>query len=345
MGIDVERFQALTYAASVYGVEADKLVDSNKDLTQSLADATEKGSEEAKAFRRLGINIYDTNGNIRASGEVWEELIQKLGRMNDATEIARYGNMLMGESYYDLMPIFEDVNGFYREVNGANKENIALNSESVEMVNKVRTSYLGLEAQVEAIKRALTAQSAEDLVQALNRLNDVVQEIGGYLIDSGAGVAIGKMIEYAVAQLELMSTFLDLPGLKSFFNVVSFGLDMMTRGLDTVSKFVDKIASGIGRTKEALLGPWGGSGSNNTTAAKGHAAGTPYFEGGETLVGEYGPERVILPRGSKIVNAPMTAAQTGGDTYITLNVSVPNLETLQKIIEFYENYQLTRRKM
>lgn len=78
----------------------------------------------------------------------------------------------------------------------------------------------------------------------------------------------------------------------------------------------------------------------------GHAAGTPYFRGGETIVGEYGPERVILPEGTRIQNANDTAAVTQGATvYNTINISVPDLPTLQKVVEFYSNYELTRRKM
>lgn len=77
----------------------------------------------------------------------------------------------------------------------------------------------------------------------------------------------------------------------------------------------------------------------------GHAAGTPYFRGGQTIVGEYGPELVTLPKGSSIRNAADTAAALGGNTvYVTVNANVPDLATLQKIIDFYENYQLTRRK-
>ena len=76
---------------------------------------------------------------------------------------------------------------------------------------------------------------------------------------------------------------------------------------------------------------------------KGNASGTPYFEGGQTRVGEYGPEVVTLPRGSSVMNARDTASAAAGTTNITLNVSVPNLETLNRIVQFYENYQITKR--
>lgn len=78
-------------------------------------------------------------------------------------------------------------------------------------------------------------------------------------------------------------------------------------------------------------------------SSKGYAAGTPSAAGGVTTVGEYGPERVYLPKGARVMNARDTAAESGRTVSITVNASVPNLATLQQIIDFYENYEVTRR--
>ena len=102
-----------------------------------------------------------------------------------------------------------------------------------------------------------------------------------------------------------------------------------------VKDFFSSFFGNMGSALENLL---------NGNALRGHAAGTPYSPGGVVRVGEYGPETVYLPRGSRVVNAADTAARQGNTVYVTVNASVPDLATLQKIIDFYENYQLTRRK-
>jgi hypothetical protein len=58
-------------------------------------------------------------------------------------------------------------------------------------------------------------------------------------------------------------------------------------------------------------------------------AGTPYAAGGLYTVGEAGPERVILPRGARVMTAGDTAnaarregAATIINTYVTVNVPV-----------------------
>lgn len=79
-------------------------------------------------------------------------------------------------------------------------------------------------------------------------------------------------------------------------------------------------------------------------SGRGYASGTPHAAGGVVTVGEYGPERVILPKGAQVMNARDTAAASGGRVVnITVNANVANLEELQRIIDFYENYEVTKR--
>lgn len=46
-----------------------------------------------------------------------------------------------------------------------------------------------------------------------------------------------------------------------------------------------------------------------------NASGTDFWRGGRTLIGENGPEEVVLPRGSRILTAQETRQSGGGDTY------------------------------
>ena len=80
-----------------------------------------------------------------------------------------------------------------------------------------------------------------------------------------------------------------------------------------------------------------------TGSGRGYASGTPYAAGGVTTVGEYGPERVILPKGAQVMNARDTAASGGRTVNITVNATVANLAELQRIIDFFENYEVTKR--
>lgn len=62
--------------------------------------------------------------------------------------------------------------------------------------------------------------------------------------------------------------------------------------------------------------------SGRDTKIPGHANGTNYFEGGRTIVGEYGPEIVDLPRGSSINTNAQTQRELSGGSGTTINCPI-----------------------
>lgn len=348
MGVSTQRLQELQYAATASGVEVDQMVDSTQDLSEALIAAQDPTSDEAKAFRELGISTRDANGEARSSGDAWEEVIQKLSTVSNRTEQARLGQMLLGEAFYELLPILEDVEAFYGKVSEAQELGIARTEGENDALVKLNASFKELGARIDAVKSDVAVEAADELTASSEKLGNAITEIGDYLLESGAVDAFAQFIEYLATMIELLSTLTQIPGIDNFFKSLDIAFTSLTKGLEMVNAAAEKFMSWISKIAEPIadLGVdlARDYGSFSGSLQRGHAAGTPYSPGGVVRVGEYGPETVYLPKGSRVVNATDTAAQQGNIVNITLNVQVPNLEVLQRIVDFYENYQLTRRK-
>ena len=73
-----------------------------------------------------------------------------------------------------------------------------------------------------------------------------------------------------------------------------------------------------------------------------NASGTDYWRGGRTLIGENGPEEVVLPRGSRILTAQETRQTSGGDTfYITIPANT--VKEFNDIVRIARNKRRTDR--
>lgn len=73
-----------------------------------------------------------------------------------------------------------------------------------------------------------------------------------------------------------------------------------------------------------------------------HASGSDYFIGGRTLIGEYGPEEVVLPQGTRILTAQETRQASGGDTfYITIPANT--VKEFNDIVNIARNKRRTDR--
>ena len=96
-----------------------------------------------------------------------------------------------------------------------------------------------------------------------------------------------------------------------------------------------------------LRDEWEKSGTGTTfeywKMQKGYnASGTDYWRGGRTLIGEYGPEEVVLPQGTRILTAQETRQASGGDTfYITIPANT--VKEFNNIVNIARNKRRTDR--
>ena len=96
-----------------------------------------------------------------------------------------------------------------------------------------------------------------------------------------------------------------------------------------------------------LRDEWEKSGTGTTfeywKMQKGYnASGTDYWRGGRTLIGEYGPEEVVLPQGTRILTAQETRQAAGGDIfYITIPANT--VKEFNDIVNIARNKRRTDR--
>ena len=69
-----------------------------------------------------------------------------------------------------------------------------------------------------------------------------------------------------------------------------------------------------------------------------NAGGTDNWRGGWTRVGEAGPETVYLPQGASIQTA-QESRRSGGVYIANLTVDASSLQSMQQIIEFFDNLE------
>lgn len=73
-----------------------------------------------------------------------------------------------------------------------------------------------------------------------------------------------------------------------------------------------------------------------------NAAGTDYWYGGRTLIGENGPEMAILPQGTRILTAQESRQVSGGDTYY-ITIDAKNIKELNDVVRIAKNHRRLSR--
>ena len=97
-GLDTETVQMLQELGDYYGIGADTLKDSLKDLRNNMYDAAGGNAELAQKFAELDVSIMDSEGNLRNLMEVYLDLSQAFFMMEDKTARLAKAEELLGES-------------------------------------------------------------------------------------------------------------------------------------------------------------------------------------------------------------------------------------------------------
>lgn len=363
--------QAFKYAEDFIGVSSDQLADSLKDLTTKMSDAANGNEETAAKFDQLGVSIYDAQGNLRSSYDVFLDVIDGLGEMSNQAERDALAMSLINESAQQLNPLIEQGSGSLKKY-AAEAENVGyiLSNDQLKALTAVDEAQNRLLKSQEAVSKQISAEYAPYMSDALNETRELIEKVGTALIDSGAVDAFGSILDSAVSLLEPLGDLTAdiLPPLGTLLQGIA---GTLAWAADTINLIVglltlngDRISTALGlnpnkasNIQKALYGAdyktesyydstgnyydpttgqWTGNYFHN-------AGGNDNFPGGRTRVGENGPETVYLPQGTVIANAQETRADGGYDAPVNVYIEARTIQEFNDIIEIVRDAQRVRR--
>lgn len=356
-GVSTELLQQWEYAAEFIDVSADTITGSMSKITRAMSEARDGNGETAEAFAKLGVSVTDSEGQLRSTQDVFDDVIDALGNVQNETERNTIAMQLMGKSAQDLNPLILAGRGALEEYAAeAEALGYVLDESQLKKLGEVDDSYQKLQKTLEAGRKQLAADFAPASKAAMDLFSEAVQKAGKFLDESGLienlAAAVQSVLGLIDAGMELVS---DLP---SWMNPLQ-QLSNMFKGLAIVTATVADAINAIEGLK-----PWNWGSGKFTTAMgwnidKGqmsnlqsvlrsgsdyvsyNATGNDNWRGGLTWVGEAGPELVRLPQGSQIMNA-QDSRGAGGDTfYITIDAA--SVKEFNDIVEMAQSARVRQR--
>ena len=116
MNMSAKQYQKWAYAMKLSGSSIEELREGYNQMSGQISQAVNGTKESQKAFQRLGVNLKDTKGNLRSTGDIFEDVVVSLQNMDNATERTALAYKLFGESVSKLNPLLNNNANFLREV-------------------------------------------------------------------------------------------------------------------------------------------------------------------------------------------------------------------------------------
>ncbi len=354
-GIATDELQKLSYASELIDVDVETMTGSMEKLVRSMNSARDGSGQASEAFRKLRIRTTDTHGQLRDVNEVFYEIIDSLGKVQNETERDAAAMEIFGKSARDLNPLIKagskNLKDFGKEAEDMGK---IISEEGLQDMGNLSDAMYRFDTTLDAMKRNL----ALAVVPLLTKLFDAVASIPVPVLTTIAVIASLVMgltsIVNAIKQLAVVAAIV-----QSFFGAFSAGGAKTTAIiLGVVAALIALgivIAAIMGRTSdidqtlekatnatEKMTQTVNNAGAQSRTTAR-NASGTRNFRGGKTWVGEEGPELVTLPGGSRIEPATNNTRTEYNTFYVTIDAK--NVSDFNKVVELARNQRMAERRM
>ena len=86
LGISAESLSALNFAGTLSGISADEMTQGLTRLSVKMAEAAEGGNKASAVFEKLGINVLDSSGKLKAADAIYYEVADAFSQMDKGAE-------------------------------------------------------------------------------------------------------------------------------------------------------------------------------------------------------------------------------------------------------------------
>ncbi len=251
--LSTETLQEWSYAAELIDISFDTVESSMRQLINNM-QATKNGTGEAQeAFQALGVSVIDTDGNLRNAEEVFYELIDALGEVENYTERDAYAMDIFGESAQKLNPLIVQGSERLEELGQEAKDTgYVLSDLAINNLVAVDDALQRLNNTEEALKKQTAAEFAPVTEKALTTVNNAVGDIGESFLKSGIVDSFASILDSSISLIDPLTSLAKvvLPALDESLSLTA---DIMALIADTANVIVglftldfDRIKTGLG---------------------------------------------------------------------------------------------------
>lgn len=175
VGIGVEQLQELKYIGEQTGTGVEAVTGSLARMIRGMGDAA-RGTGTAKdAFKDLGVEILDSNGNLRDSQVVFSEALEALGQVGNETERDALAMQIFGRSAQELNPLIAaGADGMAQMAQQARDMGAVMGEDTVVGMAALNDSIAGLKLGFQGIIGTLAAEFLPIVNEVVKFIQDVV---------------------------------------------------------------------------------------------------------------------------------------------------------------------------
>ena len=269
LGIEVEFLQSMRFAAEQTGVKVEALDMGLQRFIRRAAEAARGTGESKRAFEQLGIQLTDTNGNLRPVRDVLFEVADGIQNTTSSAEKVRLAFKFFDSEGVSLVNTLKDGSKGMKEFEQqAENLGIIISSQTIKKAEKFADSLNIVKKQVMAISANIASGFIPILQDMSKKLTDFLVKMKGgdkTFEKFGMGIA-NSVIEFVAIGIEKLGLFGDalasfvreariklIEMENQFLNFVKGVLKELPRKIGDFTEQIDNLSFATIRNNKAIL--------------------------------------------------------------------------------------------
>ena len=372
IGVSTTTLQEWAYASDFVDVSVETLQGSMSKLVRSMSEAQNGSASAQAAFDSLGVSYQDIDGNLKSTEQVFYEVIDALGGIENVAERDALSMAIFGESAQNLNTLIEAGSGSLQAYGQeAQKLGIIMSEDQIQALSSMQNSFDKLNNVMNASKNLLSASVAPlfaSIADAISQVDPaILAVVGGFGSLIGVVSNLAPLLQgvAAITQLLTMSKIATaaattvetvaeagLGATAMATNVallpqiaIALALTAALAGLayaiykiiDLLTQEADAADKAASSTEKFANASRGSSSSNDSTSnsGKGHYALGGRVSGKQVWVGEQGAELVELPSGSMVYNHQESRNMTSSNNVFNVTIDAHNVDDFNKVVKVF----------
>ena len=262
-GISTDTYQKWKYAAEIIDVSAETMGSSLGKMVKQMSKAPQK-------FEELGVSIYDASGNMRDSEDVFYDVVNAIGSIENETEQEVAANELFGKSFQELNPLIDAGTDALKDLGQeAEDRHVIMTPEELETMQGAKDALDKVRAQLAVALAPLIEELSPYIEQIAKWIGDKLADPHVQRLLEKVGEAMGKILE-GVAQLIQdaidsgeLERFIDwlieeLPNIAQFIVDIVGSIKDVLKAIKSVIDFFKKQGDYLNKFTEDMAKGWAG---------------------------------------------------------------------------------------
>ena len=247
--LTTDTIQELYYATDLMDVPVETVSKSLTKLTNTMADATVEGSSAAEAYDRLGVSVLDGNNELRSADDVFMDVIDALGQIDNEAERDAAAYDIFGRSAKELNPLIEmGSEGFAELQQEAHDAGAVLDGDALGALNSTQDAMDRMDQAVMVVQRNF----ATALAPAVSAVGEAFAEMSADADWSDLFSELGAAVADVLPDLISMAKTI-LPALINIIRQIMPTISQIISYLPQLQPLIDAILMVVSRLTPMIM--------------------------------------------------------------------------------------------